>query len=148
MIPDIGTQLMESLAPRIDRLNTTAAPVVAEDIKGKMLVQSNESRGFGNDQFKPTYSPRYVKRREKIGIKPPEKVTLRFKDRAIETAFVSVNREGAEIAFQDKGDIFLYHHEGMGRNPVRSIFPKSNASVPNDTNDLAFSAAKAVLNGR
>jgi len=148
MIPDMGTQLLESLAPRVAVLNVTAAPVVAEDIRLKMLAQSAESRGFGNDQFKNTYSPRYVKKREKMGIKPAGKVTLRFKERAIETAFVSARDDGAEISFQSKGDIFLYHQDGMGHNPVRSIFPQSPESVSPDTNDLAFSAAKVVLNGR
>ena len=144
----MSDQLIASLLPRAEKLNERAAPVVAERVKDMMLENSSESRGFGNDEFKNTYSPRYVKRRAKIGIQPPGKVTLRFKDYAIETANVSADRRGAEISFTDKGAIFKYIHEGQGTQPVRSIFPKSNGSVPMEVHDLAQKAGQRVLNGQ
>jgi len=148
MIPPMGDQLLAIISPRIKRLNELAAPVVAEDIKEKMLEYTNEGHGFGDDPYYDEYTPAYARRRV-INPGSLRPVMLRNRDKALETAHVVRTGLGAQIEFVEKGQIFRYHHEGRVKGGrIRSIFPKKISSVPVETNRLAMEVGKAVLSGQ
>jgi hypothetical protein len=143
----LAEQFTAIITPRIDKISQRVAPIVAEDIKERMLQLTAEGRSFPNASFKPTYSDSYVRSNPRKGGRN-KPVTLRDKDFALETVYVDGTRQGATIQFQRKGNIFKYHNEGAGRNPERTIFPKSADQVPRETRFIAENQTKKVLSGK
>jgi len=147
----LGLQLMEILYPRQDALNRIASPQVAELVRSRMLEQTQAGKAFGNDEYNNVYSARYAARR-KGGQRSP--VTLRDEKFSIEKYVVTTSGKpevGSKIELPsdpDRAKIFKLHHTGKARGgKVRSIFPKTAASVSPDIRDEAKRLAKEVLNG-
>jgi hypothetical protein len=148
MIPDLGTQLKAILEPRIAKVNEAVSGRIAEDINIRMKENTEDGRGFGNDIYINEYNAKYAARRGKK-ISP---VTLRDQKKRIERYAVTTSKSGAVIELKEDRDmaiIFGYHHTGNARGrKVRSIFPKTVASVPEDIRDLAVQLTAEVLRGK
>jgi len=148
MTPDLGTQLKAILEPRIAKVNEAVSGRIAEDINTRMKENTEDGRAFGNDAYVNTYNARYAASRGKA-ITP---VTLRDQKKRIERYAVSTSKSGAVIELKEDrqmGVIFGYHHTGKARGgKVRSIFPKTVASVPEDIRDLAVQLTGEVLRGK
>lgn len=147
----IGKQFMNIIKPRIDKLNKEAAQEVAILIMDDMLENTESGRAFGNDPYENEYSERSVREREDMGLQS-DTVVLRRGNNRIETVNSKSDRTGATIGFQRGGKIFKIHHTGdyVGQNrmPVRSIFPKSFESVPDDIHENAYEIVRETLRGR
>lgn len=144
---DLGTQLVGILSPRLGRVNEVVAGRLAEDINDKMKENTQAGRGFGNDAYVNFYNPKYAARRGK----PISPVILRDQKKRIERYEVTPGKTGAVIQLKEDRDmaiIFGYHHTGKATGgKIRSIFPKTVASVPADVRDLAVELTGEVLRG-
>lgn len=129
----LGDQLGVILARKEKNLKQVAEQA-AKEIAEKVTEQSREGRGFGSDQYDNEYSERYANRRKGGALSP---VTLRDRATDIEDTTVTLGGPGeAQIRFANDefARIARYHHEGRAgnSNKVRSIFPKTPESVPDD----------------
>jgi hypothetical protein len=120
------------------------APVafeVARVINDKMQENTLVGRGFGNDEYNNVYSDQYAKRKKGGKLSP---VTLRDEQYRIERAQIGlIGNNGAEITFPEFAEIFYYHHTGTATGgKTRSIFPKSEDSVPFEVHDLLPSSGR------
>jgi len=143
----------EKLQARLDKLNTVVAPKVAEAIDAAMKENTLSGRGFGNDRYDDTYVDSYKKVRRRAGLNESP-VTLRYKTKSIEnTRIETTAQQGSTIRFQDgnKGKIFKYHHEGIQYSKaglrMRSIFPKTDESIPAEIRQMTERLVGEVLRG-
>ena len=151
MVDNLSKQLLDSLKPRLAKMNTDVAPVVAEDIRTRALENTNNGRAFGNDPYKKTYAPQTVKERKRGGYQTSH-VDFRRKEKRIERMRVKKpinDHTGAEIGWNDasNGKLFNLHHKGEGKQPIRRIFPESPSSLPNDVHDNARNLIGELLRG-
>jgi len=121
-----------------------AAFEVARAINDTMQENTLVGRAFGNDEYDNVYSDQYAKRKKGGKLSP---VTLRDQQFRIERAQIGlIGNNGAEITFPEFADIFYYHHSGTAKGgKTRSIFPKSEDSVPIEINDLAGRLVKDAI---
>lgn len=135
----IGNQLITILNRKMPEAFERAGDAMAKMIADQMEENTERGRAFGSDPYVNVYSPRSVFERGNLGLSTGT-VTLRRTNNRIETTrVVKIKGKGASIDFEQGGRIFKEHHMGqafmrpLNRNvPMRSIFPKSYASVPND----------------
>ena len=145
----ISIDLNEKLA----MLNQTATPQIADKIAEQMKQNSNTGKAFGNDRYDDQYADSYkkVRQRKGLGTSP---VTLRATSKRIENTRIETTGTGSTISFADgkAGEIFKYHHDGIDYrkvgNRMRSIFPKSDQSVPQEIRDFASKLIGDILRGR
>ena len=158
----ISIDLNEKLA----MLNQTATPQIADKIAEQMKVNTATGKAFGNDRYDNTYqgagvasksgksqNSGYARKRELAGV-PTSPVSMRFKSNRIENTRIETTGTGSTISFADgkAGEIFKYHHDGIDYrrvgNRMRSIFPKSDQSVPQEIRDFATKLIGDILRGR
>lgn len=152
--PDqLRVYVAEKLHGRIQRLNTEVAPRVAEAIDTAMKQNTQSGKAFGNDRYDDTYTDSYKKVRRRNGLNESP-VTMRFKNKSIEnTRIETTAQQGSTIRFQDanKGKIFKYHHDGIQYTRaglrMRSIFPKTDESIPAEIRQLTERLVSEVLRG-
>ena len=145
----ISIDLNEKLA----LLNQTATPQIADKIAEQMKQNSNTGKAFGNDRYDDKYVDSYkkVRKRKGLGTSP---VTLRATSKRIENTKIETTGTGSTISFADgkAGEIFKYHHDGIDYrrvgNRMRSIFPKTDQSVPQEIRDFATKLIGDILRGR
>lgn len=145
----ISIDLNEKLA----MLNQTATPQIADKIAEQMKQNSATGKAFGNDRYDDQYADSYkkVRQRKGLGTSP---VTLRATSKRIENTRIETTGSGSTISFADgkAGEIFKYHHDGIDYrrvgNRMRSIFPKSDQSVPQEIRDFATKLIGDILRGR
>lgn len=130
----LGKQFLDILARKMPTAFEKAGSAMADMIADQMEENTYNGRAFGNDPYKNEYHPQSVFDRKRLGLQTGT-VTLRRTSKRIETTrVVKIKGQGASIDFAQGGKIFKYHHDGIeynnGTNKIRSIFPKSHASVP------------------
>lgn len=144
-------QFDDIIRPRLNRVNNEAAKPVAEAVDKQMKENTEAGRGFGDDQYDSQYSESHVKERKRLGYQTGN-VDLRMGNRRIENTEVSQvggERPGVKIRFNQGGRIFGYHHTGDAKGgKVRSIFPKTPESVPDDIYNMAKRIVGEVLKGQ
>ena len=144
---DLGTQLVGILTPRLERVNQAVAERLGQEINTRMQENTLAGRGFGNDAYVNFYNAKYAARKKK----PISPVILRDQKKRIEKFEVSGGKAGAVIELKQDREmaiIFGYHHTGKATGgKVRSIFPKTVASVPEDVRDMARTMTGEVLRG-
>ena len=145
---DLGTQLVGILKPRLDRVNEAVAERLGQEINVRMQENTLAGRGFGNDAYVNFYNAKYAARKKK----PITPVILRDQKKRIEKFEVTGGKAGAVIELKQDREmaiIFGYHHTGKATGgKVRSIFPKTVASIPEDIRDLAVQLTAEVLRGK
>lgn len=148
MNPDFADFVIKSQQERVKKLNEDVAPKIAEEIRVRMLNNTQTGKAFGNDEYDNLYNSQYAKR--KGTARSP--VTLRNKKKRIEKYVVTKSNRGATIELasdREMAVIFGYHHTGKARGgKVRSIFPKQVASVPSDVKDLSQELVWEYLSGK
>lgn len=133
----LGKQFLDILARKMPTAFEKAGSAMADMIADQMEENTYNGRAFGSDPYKNTYHPQSVSDRKRLGLQTGT-VTLRRTSKRIETTrVVKIKGQGASIDFAEGGKIFKEHHEGkalmrpFNRDvPMRSIFPRSHASVP------------------
>lgn len=145
---ELSQLVIESQRERVVKLNALVAPLVAEEIKNRMLNNTESGRAFGNDPYNNLYNAGYA-RKKGVARSP---VTLRDKKKRIEKYVVTTGGKGATIELSSDREmavIFGYHHTGKARGgKVRSIFPKQVSSVPADVKDMSQELVWEVLSGQ
>jgi len=148
MNPDFFQLVVDSQLKRVEKLNSIVAPVIAEEVRQRMLLNTETGRAFGNDPYNNLYNANYAKKKG-VARSP---VTLRDKKKRIEKYIVTTGKRGATVELQsdrEMGVIFGYHHTGKARGgKVRSIFPKEVSSVPSDVREMSQNLAWEVLSGK
>lgn len=148
---DIGQQFRDIIEPRLARIDSDVATPMAEQINDRMKENTSKGSAFGSDPYDAKYSRRRKAQREALGLQVSH-VDLRGVNRRIETAQVNTvghGQPGVQISFARGGSIFKEHHTGTGPGKkVRSIFPKTEESVPDDIKDQAKTTLTEVLSGR
>lgn len=150
----IAKQFASIIRPRIERALERGSVTIANAITDQMEENTLRGRGFGADPYVNVYHPQSVEDRKRLGLQT-DIVELRRGNRRIEdTKVVYTKGNGATIRFMQDGIIFKEHHEGkpltrpFNRNvPMRSIFPKSKESVPDDIVDEGYQMILEVLRG-
>ena len=149
----LGVQFNALMRKRIDSLVVKAAYPIAEEITELMKRNTKEGHSFLNERYDVPYQLKYARNRQRKGLQAT-KVELRTRNLRIERT-TSPQREGndtAVIGFVDGGKIFKYHQDGItyknGLQRVRTIFPRSWASVPVDIVDRFKNLIVEVLSGR
>jgi hypothetical protein len=150
----LAIQISQDINKRLEMLNRTVTPVIAEEIAQMMKDNSGTGKAFGADRYDDEYTEPYKRKRARAGVATAP-VTLRFKARSIESTRVETTGTGSTIKFDDPnmGVIFGYHHEGIDYarvgNRMRSVFPKTAESVPQSIKDMAARLiGEALANGR
>jgi hypothetical protein len=149
----LGMQFDTLMRKRIDSLVEKAAYPIAEEITELMKRNTKEGHSFLNERYDTPYQLKYARQRQRKGLQAT-KVELRTRGLRIERT-TAPQREGndtAVIGFVDGGKIFKYHQDGItyknGLQRVRTIFPRSWASVPVDIVDRFKTLIVEVLSGR
>jgi hypothetical protein len=153
----LGMQFGVLMKERIATLAVKAGYPIAEDIAQRMKENTKAGKGFEGqgavDLYDNKYTPKYARQRQRTGLQT-EVVTLRTRGLRIERT-TAPQREGndtAVIGIVDGGTIFKYHQDGItyknGLQRVRTIFPRSWASVPVDIVDRFKTLIVEVLSGR
>jgi hypothetical protein len=135
----LADQLMNLLAKRMPTAIMKGEVAMANMISDQMEENTENGRAFGDDPYDNVYAPVTVRDRTRLGLSSGN-VTLRRTKHRIETTIVSHTKaNGASIRFGQGGKIFKEHHIGQSVSakktyamPIRSIFPKSMRSVPED----------------
>lgn len=146
-------RIANDLNDKLAQLNRIATPQIAAKIDDAMKQNTATGKAFGNDRYDDQYVESYKKKRERAGL-GTSPVTLRFKSNRIENTKIETTGTGSTISFTDgkAGEIFKYHHDGIDYkrvgNRTRSIFPKTDASVPADIRDFARQIIGDILRGR
>jgi hypothetical protein len=146
-------RIANDLNDKLAQLNRIATPQIAAKIDDQMKQNTATGKAFGNDRYDDQYVDSYKKKRERAGL-GTSPVTLRFKSNRIENTKIETTGTGSTISFADgkAGEIFKYHHDGIDYkrvgNRTRSIFPKTDASVPPDIRDFARQIIGDILRGR
>jgi hypothetical protein len=159
-------RIANDLNDKLAQLNRIATPQIAAKIDDQMKQNTATGKAFGNDRYDNVYqgtgvplkkgksqNSGYARKRELAGV-PTSPVTLRFKSNRIENTKIETTGTGSTISFTDgkAGEIFKYHHDGIDYkrvgNRTRSIFPKTDASVPPDIRDFARQIIGDILRGR
>lgn len=141
------------LNDKLATLNQIATPQIADKIAEQMKQNTATGRAFGNDRYNDQYVDSYKKVRSRAGV-GTSPVTMRFKSKRIEQTRIETSGTGSTISFADgkAGEIFKYHHDGIDYKKVgtrvRSIFPKSDQSVPQEIRDFATKLIGDILRGR
>jgi hypothetical protein len=132
-LPTIEEQLGKSLKEKTMDINKKVGKDVAKLFEDEMKLNTQQGRGFGQDQYDSTYSPSHRKERQRRGLQP-DRVDLRMKHRRIERTVVETtagSNGSTTIKHAEHGDIFKLHHTGRAKGgKVRSIWPKSPESIP------------------
>jgi hypothetical protein len=135
----LGNQLIALLNRKMPDAFERGGDAMAKMIADQMEENTERGRAFGSDPYNNKYSKRSVNEREQLGLQTGTVVLRRGNHRIETTRVTKIKGQGAFIDFAEGGRIFKEHHIGqpilfnMGRNvPMRSIFPKSYASVPDD----------------
>jgi hypothetical protein len=127
----LGNQLIALLNRKMPDAFERGGDAMAKMIADQMEENTERGRAFGSDPYNNKYSKRSVNEREQLGLQTGTVVLRRGNHRIETTRVTKIKGQGAFIDFAEGGRIFKEHH--MGRNvPMRSIFPKSYASVPDD----------------
>lgn len=141
------------LNDKLATLNQIATPQIADKIDQQMKDNTATGKAFGNDRYDNQYVESYKKVRSRAGV-GTSPVTMRFKSKRIEQTNIETTGTGSTISFADDkaGVIFKYHHDGIDykrvKERVRSIFPKSDQSVPQEIRDFATRIIGDILRGR
>ena len=141
------------LNDKLATLNQIATPQIADKIAEQMKQNSATGKAFGNDRYDDQYVDSYKKVRSRAGV-GTSPVSMRFKSKRIENTRIETSGTGSTISFADgkAGEIFKYHHDGIDYKKigtrVRSIFPKSDQSVPQEIRDFATKLIGDILRGR
>jgi hypothetical protein len=151
----LADQLMDILSPRLDKAMELGSKRMAGWISDQMQENTYQGHGFGQDPYDNDYRPQSVYERNRLGLSTGV-VTLRRGNNRIENTKIEYTQgTGATIEFVEGGQIFKEHHLGealtapFNRNvPMRSIFPKSKDSVPNDIVEDTQTYVWEVLSGR
>jgi len=148
---NLGDQFNDIIQERLKGLNKNVADDIATLIMDDMLENTEAGRAFGNDPYDNEYSERSVRERRAQGLQT-ETVELRRGNNRIETVNSRATNKGATISFTQGGRIFKTHHDGLysgqNRMPVRSIFPKTPESVPDDIHENAYELVREWLRGK
>jgi hypothetical protein len=152
----MGEQFDALMQKRIGTLVEKAGYPIALEISEAMKQNTKEGHSFVNEQYDTPYQPKYAKARGRKGLQI-KNVELRTNNFRIERTTPPMNvfsggTQGAEIGFVDGGRIFKYHQDGVkyknGLKRVRTIFPRTWASVPTDIVDRFKKLIVEVLSGR
>lgn len=152
----LADQLMSLIAQRMPQAIMRGEIEMANMIADQMEENTENGRAFGDDPYDNIYAPMTVRERSRLGLSTGN-VTLRKTNHRIETTMVSHGKaNGATIRFGEGGKIFKEHHIGQTVTakasyaiPIRSIFPKSIASVPEDiVIDTKMIIAEVLLGNR
>ena len=131
----LGDQFADIINGKTPTVFETVALYAADEIAERMKDNSATGRGFGDDEYDPVYSEKYAEWREDQGLQASV-VELRAHEQRIERTRIEYTAgSGAQISFQEGGNIFRFHHEGVqykSGTKTRSVFPKAIGSVPPD----------------
>jgi hypothetical protein len=148
--PSLAQQFRGIIEKRGQDVSKKVSGDVAAIFEERMKDNTEQGRGFENDQYDSTYSKSHTRARRREGLQTG-RVDLRYKNRRIEETRVETTggrRASATIRFSDGGDIFKLHHEGRAKgDKTRSIWPKSPQSVPDDIKRDAKRLVGEVLRG-
>lgn len=142
---DMGEQFSRIIEPRVKSLQQKAGGRVAQIISNKMKQNVEAGKGFGTDEFDSTYSESHARARKKKGFNT-SRVNLKMGQRRINQTQVETTGEASTISFPDGGDIFKLHHKGTAKGgKIRSIFPKSPQSIPDEITENVKEIVQGVL---
>jgi hypothetical protein len=150
----IGKQFDDIIKPRVELALERGSKKMADLISDQMQENSQQGHAFKQDPYVNVYHPQSVFERKRLGLQTGI-VTLRRVNKRIEdTRVVYTKGTGAVIKFEQDGIIFKEHHMGealtkpFNRNvPMRSIFPKTRESVPDDIIEDTQIFVQEVLSG-
>jgi hypothetical protein len=135
----LGRQFLDIVSAKMPVAFEKAGQAMGNMIADQMEENTEKGTAFGSDPYVNVYHPQSVFDRKRLGLQTGT-VNLRRTSKRIETTrVVKIKGTGASIDFEQGGQIFKEHHMGkalsrpFNRNvPMRSIFPKSHASVPDN----------------
>jgi hypothetical protein len=151
----IGKQFDDIIKPRVELALERGSEKIANAIDVQMKDNTLQGRGFKTDEYNNTYATSTKAERTRLGLQT-DTVTLRRKNHRIEKTKVTYTKgTGSVIEFIEGGGnkissatLFHYHHTGRAKGgKVRSIFPKSFESVPDNIIKLGKNAVQEVLSG-
>lgn len=144
-------QFEEILKPRLASMQAKAGDKVAGLFEKQMKLNSNQGKGFGNDDYDAEYSESHANARRRKGLQTG-RVDLRMKTRRIEQTRVQTtggSKGKTSIRFNDGGEIFNYHDKGTAKgSKTRSIWPKSPESIPASITNNVKALIAEVLRGK
>lgn len=148
----LGEQFNKIISQRIKQAKIDISKSVCNDIMGKTVENVNKGVAFGSDRYDRKYQPRSIKDRTSQGFQVSY-VDLQRSNKRFQTISVKQNdSESHTIFFQQGGNLFYNHHIGIdyksGKNYMRSIFPKTEQSIPNSVHKKAELVGSGVLNER
>lgn len=142
---DMGEQFSRIIEPRFKDLQKNAGGRVAQLISNKMKENVEAGKGFGLDQFDSTYSESHAKARRRKGLNS-SRVNLKMGQRRINQTRIETTGDSSTVSFPDGGDIFKLHHKGTAKGgKIRSIFPKSPESIPEEITSKVKEIIQGVL---
>lgn len=155
----LGNQFEDIINKVMPKALKQVAMQSATLINKQMHVNVDAGKDFAGKAY-PKYAQDTARRRRKIGLSGSlTPVTLQRIEKNIKLAEIKIDLAGkseavATIKFQGKpeegkyswGQIFNFHHEGMGRNPERNIFPKQAQHVPSRITKTVKTIGAEVLN--
>jgi len=150
----IGKQFANIIKPRMEKAIERGSVKIADMLSDQMQENTERGRGFGADPYVNVYHPQSVENRSRLGLQTGTVNLRRGNNRIEDTKVIYTKGSGTVIKFEQGGGIFKEHHEGRPLSrpfnrgvPMRSIWPKSMESVPQDIVDDAKYFVLEVLSG-